>query len=386
MFVKIYYGCKYHHVFLVFMVITIGTLVITSLTQLETQIKPKLYNRLKTLQDVVPRNICQLNRTLVIVNGQVRTLVHVWEALFSNIILPNEPCDVILSIDDKRDNIPNAVLTGLRSHIIAILTTENERPEGLTEFWLTKRAIRKIHFDRYQFIIKTRTDLYHRIPICLRTIFGESDDFISSFHMFHRILMVKTARKNISAEETLYSWFMTAGMAEFIPSMLIRKPYSPWAKLHQHEWNKVLKSTLKNCTTKEKLMMIFEDAKNDEKVFYCFKLVLKRHKIIYNIGSTWIQFGHSKHIIPTAIKIADEFGTHTWAAVGYDDNDTLGHGQWKRVTESQMRLTFLTGGYNLIDLVNAADYRQTFKNKLTFQQAKHDKQFLFFVVRNRTIK
>jgi hypothetical protein len=98
-----------------------------------------------------------------------------------------------------------------------------------------------------------------------------------------------------------------------------------------------------------------------------------------------MQFGHSQHMIPTALKIAEEFGTHTWADVGFNDTNIMSNNQWKHVPESQMRLTFLKGGYNLIDLMNFDDYKQTFIANHTLGQAKLNKRFLFFVVRGHTI-
>ena len=385
MYFRICHDYKHWYFVLIFIVIAVIVSIIMNLKEWGKLMQLYQNNKIENSRITVSNKLCEQNRTLVIVNGQVRTIGHVWEALLLNVVQPNEPCDIIFSIDGKRDDIPNSVLAGLGSRIIAILTTENEKSEGLTEFWLMKRTIRKIHVDRYHFILKTRTDLYHGIPIRLRTIFGENDDFLPSFHSFHQTLMTKTTRTNYSAEEVLYSWFMTAGMIEFIPTMLMKKPYSPWAKLHQHEWNQNLRSTLKNCTINENMTTITDNVKNEEKILHCFKLAFVKHKIVYNIGSTWIQFGHSKHMAPTAIQIAEEFGTHTWAAFGFSDSDTLGHGQWKHVTETQMRLTFLNHSYNLIDLVNGADYRQTFHKQFTFEQAKLNKQFLFFIVRKETI-
>jgi len=372
-------------------VIVAAAVIATNITRFKTLSELTPY--LKIGYDVVPTStvvsksvdVCKRNLTLVIVNGQVRTLVHLWEALLRNIVQPNEPCDIIFSIDGKREDIPQAVIAGLGTRIIAILTTENEKADKQKEFWLMKRTIRKIHFDRYRFIIKTRTDLYHGVALPLRTVFGEADDFIVSFFAFHQTLMNKTAKTNFSAGEVLYAWMMTGGMVEFIQQMLIQTPNSPYAKLAQHEWNKNLKSTLSECSTMEKLVMKSGNPKNDEKILRCFNMALQRYKVVYNIGSTWMQFGHSQHMIPTALKIAEEFGTHTWADVGFNDTNIMSNNQWKHVTESQLRLTFLKGGYNLIDLHNHEDYIQTFIANHTFVQAKLNKRFLFFIVRGYTI-
>jgi hypothetical protein len=86
------------------------------------------------------------------------------------------------------------------------------------------------------------------------------------------------------------------------------------------------------------------------------------------------------------LKIAEEFGTHTWADVGFDDTSIMSKNQWKQVTESQLRLTFYKGGYNLIDLFNHYDYIQTFRANLTLVQAKLNKQLMFFIVRARTVQ
>jgi hypothetical protein len=326
------------------------------------------------------------NRTLLVITGQIRTMTHVWESILMNIVQPNEPCDVILSVDGNRESIPDVVLDGLGPHIVAILTTESEKPVGNMEFWLVARVIQKVYSDRYRFFIKTRTDLYHRIPIRLKTLFAESNDFIHFLHEFHKVLMKKTGQTTISVGETLYAWLITGGMAEFITPMLVSTPNAPWSRLHQHDWSRDLRRSLLECSTSRTTTMESQTADNDALIVYCVRFIFQKYRVLYNIGSPWLQFGQSHHLMSLSTRTLEEFGTHTWADAGFNDSDSVHINQWKHVPESHIRLTYLKMGFNVIDLINHPDFHQSFTPILAFQQAKFANYLTFFIVRNSSLE
>ncbi len=167
---------------------------------------------------------CNATRTLLIINGQVRDFIHVWKWTYASLVLPNEPCDVILFIHGNKTDIPKVVLQGFGNHITAILTTDTETPVGHTDFWITARAIRKIQSERYGYIIKTRLDLFHRLPISMKTIYAEDVNFMHHLRNFHRNLIRKTGRTNFTVAESLHPSIMTSGLVELIPIMVMITP------------------------------------------------------------------------------------------------------------------------------------------------------------------
>lgn len=328
-------------------------------------------------------NSNHVDRTLLVLSGQLRDFIHIWQWTYSSLVEPNEPCDVIFSIHGSRVAVPDIILKGFGHHILAILTTDTETPVGRIEFWLTARAIKNIHPECYAYVIKTRPDLFHRLPISMKTIYGKERNFICSLWSFHKTLLKKTGKKNLDVAETLYAWIMTAGLVELIPTMILRTPVTVWAKLAPNDWNKNIRATLHNHSKIAAATMEESNTVNDKKILEVLHLTLKRHKVVYNFGSTWLQFGPSEHMVPAFIKTAEQYGQHTWADVGFNDSDTLNENQWRDVTESQLRLTYLKGGYNLIDIIHEPDLVQSFLVNQTFRQAKEDASCLFFIVRSQ---
>ena len=323
------------------------------------------------------------DRTLLIINGEVRDFAQVWNWTYTRLVLPNEPCDVILSIHGTRADIPEVALKGFGAHVTAILTTETETPTGHTDFWMTARAVRKIQPERYKYLIKTRPDLFHRLPLSMKTIYGDNPDFMHYFRRFHRNLIHITRRTNFTVVQTLYAWIMTAGLVELIPTMVMRTPTTVWGKLLPDDWNKNVRLALIESCNASGLITLDEDAEKDKEIVRILKMVLAKCKVVYNFGGNWIQFGLTENMAPLSIRTADEFGQHTWADVGYNDSDLYNHNQFRHVGESQMRLTHLKGGYNLVDIIVEADLIQSFVVNKTFRQAVADNYGLFFIARSK---
>lgn len=323
------------------------------------------------------------DRTLLIINGQVRDFAQVWNWTYTRLVLPNEPCDVILSIHGTRADIPEVVLKGFGPHVTAVLTTEGETPTGHTDFYMTARAARKIQPERYKYLIKTRPDLFHRLPLSMKTIYADNPHFMQYFRRFHRSLIHMTRRTNFTVAQSLYAWIMTAGLVELIPTMIMRTPTTVWAKLAPNDWNNNVRLALIESCNASGLITLDKDAEKDKEIVRILKMVLAKYKVVYNFGGNWIQFGPTEHMVPLSIRTADEFGQHTWADVGYNDSDLYHINQFRHVGESQMRLTHLKGGYNLVDIVVEADLLQSFAMNKTFRQAVADNYGLFFITRSK---
>lgn len=326
---------------------------------------------------------CNANRTLLIINGQLRDFIQIWNWTYTQLVLPNEPCDVILSIHGTKAEIPEVILKGFGNHITAILTTETETPVGHTDFWMTARAVRKIQPERYTYLIKTRPDLFHRLPLSMRTIYADDENFMDDFRRFHRSLVQMTGRNNFTVADTLFAWIMTSGLVELIPTMIMKTPTTVWCKLAPNDWNNNIRIALIESCNASKLIKLDDNPTNDREIVRILKMVLTKYKVVYNFGGNWIQYGPAEYMVPLSIKTADEFGQHTWADVGFNDSDTYSLNQFKHVGESQMRLTHLKGGYNLIDIIVEADIVQSFVPVKTFRQALAENYGFFFIARSK---
>jgi hypothetical protein len=129
--------------------------------------------------------------------------------------------------------------------------------------------------------------------------------------------------------------------------------------------------------------MFDDNAEKEKKIVYIFKITLAKFKVVYNFGGNWLQYGSIEHMVPLSVKTQDKLGQHTSADIGYNDSDTWNEKQWSHVGESQMRVTHLKAGYNLIDIIHEPDLAMSFAPLQTFRQALLDKNTLFFIASSK---
>jgi hypothetical protein len=129
--------------------------------------------------------------------------------------------------------------------------------------------------------------------------------------------------------------------------------------------------------------MFDDNAGKERKIVHIFKITLAKFKVVYNFGGNCLQYGPTEHMVPLSIKTQDKLGQHTSVDIEYNDSDTWNEKQWRHVGESQMKLTHLKAGYNLIDIIHEPDLAMSFAHLQRFRQALLDKNTLLFIASSK---
>jgi hypothetical protein len=169
--------------------------------------------------------------------------------------------------------------------------------------------------------------------------------------------------------------------------MYIKNSKNKWNLLPPIEWNRNIKNYIYsipqylpyNTTSKlQSYSVIQEILKNISNLYPC----------LYIIGSTWIHFGPSHLLLNISKQVYIKSGTLDWNDFGFFLNDTKNRTHdpyWKKVTETQLRLTHLLNNktLNLIDIVNRFDYKKSFNRNDTSSLADdlNDKNLVFWLLR-----
>jgi hypothetical protein len=321
--------------------------------------------------------------TLIIIYGQLRTLETCIRSIFLNVIYPNRPCHIALSVDGSYADIPPPVITLLNASLIDIYTTQHktvQRDYHRIEFSLVYEALRRIpDLESYAYCLKVRTDIYVKHELCpISILYGECprDVFTRRFMLFCQSLPFKAEDE---PQRALVSWFMCAGMPQFIPHDL-EKTNSPWSLTSPKEWNT------------KRINEIMSTSFELKDVFHHVKRFARKYGIVVLIGSTWIHYGPMTHIDDLSREIYSLYGTLSWPNV--HDADVLEwadhkgrvhrrpHSSWKWITDNQLRLlhhTYTT--YMLVDLVNPGDYIESFDATHNHVENIKDPARLVWIVR-----
>jgi len=331
-------------------------------------------------------------RTLVIIFGQVRTLSTCIQSIYDNILYVNSPCHCILAIDGKFQDIPNDVIHLLNPYIYDIFTTHNhdddeiKRDHQSIEFSLVNSILSRINPDKYQFILKIRTDIYIRHPINLKIIYG-----LCSGHQFKKAFLDFIQHTKIHWKtqpfEAIQAWFLTGGLSFFISKQLDKDnpPVSPWSISNVYEWNAKLF---------KKLEMILERVNKDIDIPYIqflIRTLSKDDHILYLIGSTWIHFGLTMDVLNVSQKLHYHHTTMKWSHLNDDDvMEWTDHKnevrkkcvkEWRNITDDQIRMVHHLNDVRLMDLVNPNDYIESFDARHSFKVNKKDSNLFAFIVR-----
>jgi hypothetical protein len=123
--------------------------------------------------------------TLVLVMGQLRTMVFTSESIVSNLLLPNEPCHVSVALDAPQ-RLPEQIRRALSPWLVSessgappcqrSTSGTNVHACAHIEFRLAltalKSAVARPTAMRYKWMISVRTDTLIATPICVRCIYG----------------------------------------------------------------------------------------------------------------------------------------------------------------------------------------------------------------------
>lgn len=333
-------------------------------------------------------------RSLIIIFGQIRTLTNCLPSILNNILIPNSPCDVILSIDGYYHDIPLNVLHDLKLYLIDIYTTQNKdisRDNQRIEFELVREAFQRIKYpDIYTFALKIRTDIYIKYPIELKLIYGTCYKKHFENRFYQLIKHTKTDWK-MNPSQVLKEWFLTGSFDFFISRQLdiLNPPCHPWSIQNIYQWNQTLFQQIDElCEACKKPMTL-------DFIQYLIRQLSDNAHIVYLIGSTWIHFGRFNDIMKISTILCDSHTKMNWP--NHDDNDILQwidhkgkirqklQKEWKLITDDQIRLVHHINNYHLMDLVNNDDYIESFDATHTLSVNKKNPKLFAWIVRHTTI-
>jgi hypothetical protein len=182
--------------------------------------------------------------------GLPRTIEHTYRSMISNLIVPNEPCDVTVALDDNTslaDNVVSALEPWL-------LITYSERPrcprqrKGCTYHnygcphpeWLLRwqaAATLRASPGKYHYAVTVRTDTYVHFPFCVRCIYEKRP---AGLARFERALHDYEGRA-VGQDELKRMWMLCAGLRRMIPLYYEQPSHSLWCpRCHSALCNKTM--------------------------------------------------------------------------------------------------------------------------------------------------
>ena len=241
------------------------------------------------------------------------------------------------------------------------------------EFSLVKNVLKKIHKDDYTFMIKIRTDIYIRKPINIKKIYACSSEWN------HDIF---TSSNRLIEEKCKY-YILSGGFSFFLDRLLNnKKSQSPWSICDTEELNKEML---------KKINVVTDKLKTKYQIQLFLRNFMRKEKIIYLIGSTWIHFGYFQDLYDLSIKIEELYGTLLWPNKKDEDElswidhknqkRSLLQKEWKWITDDQLRRIHYHYNYCLIDLVNPNDYIESFDAQHKLNENKKNSSLFAFLVR-----
>ena len=317
-------------------------------------------------------NTTRLARVLVIVFGAYRSFDRTCDSIVRNIVAPNAPhVKIILSIDEEKSLLLNELagdcLAPYAESLVVLADQEKLRNGVPPEFTLVERALKHIQDlnETFDFMIKVRTDLQANVAMPpMAHIYGEvgvvshlnrnarRERFSRFLESLRSLYKAKLGRSPTSGE-TARAFILTAGMSEFLDTMLFHPHPSPFS-LGDHEFlRKNLEDALRSYESEGSFLKII-------------RKIHQSYPVAYLIGSTWLNFGRYDSMKTLSLSLVKLFGTLTWGEYGFDDSDGrrvngfVVVGKWLKVTESQMRLAHKRVKIDLVDLVNYPDYEKSF--------------------------
>ena len=378
--------------------------------------------------------------TLIVIYGLYRSFDITCNGIFQHIVRQNQPCHIIISLDDDITEFDSEILNcfaEFRQNITILNTkiTKKLRIHVMKEFELMERAMVWMEQSniKFHYILKVRSDNFVQTNIHAALSYGNHSNFYHSYLKFQENLelIYRThGRSNPSYSDCLFAWILTGGLIGYIKPMMITPSPSPWSLLNATAWNQNIYTYIQTHIqtreqTYEKINSQSDsqthkhshiNSNNNNTNYFLFESKIRadltdihtRFEIVYLIGSTWIQYGRAETIRQCSTDILTHFGTLKWnITIEKSDNNKIlpeilpkpfqwpknapfGDmkpnylpNEWTDITESQLRLIHLKNHWNLIDLVNLPDYFQSFllNEKYSLFQDLRNKELLVWILR-----
>ena len=160
-------------------------------------------------------------RTLIIIQGGWRQFSRIVDLTIENVIVPHAPCDVVLSLDWRGSEDTRVVLNKLAAYnLVGVLypsddTRHDPIVQNDVEFTQIVRALDIVNVSRYDYILKTRTDLAHLRRFSFATAAGYGADFPVAFSDFAD--SARRAQPGVGPCDVIAQWIFSAGLPHYQP-------------------------------------------------------------------------------------------------------------------------------------------------------------------------
>lgn len=282
---------------------------------------------------------------LLLIIGQIRRFRDILPYLWRNVISVNPITHIVFSLDCRESELtplyddPFWQILPIKS----VFITDGYSPRAYhpchVEFALVYEAIDMVDTDAYEFIMVTRTDILINLPFRIESIYSPDADEWARFADAHR----KILGDGRTPASVVYDYLLTAGHPEYIETMNVPTEHIYWCPVNAHEWNrKILETSIADAM----------DGHTGSPAAIV-KTIATTHRLCYLIGSTWFRFGWRDEMVST-IRACRGYNL-TYTSIG-----RTGLADREHATEAQLRLSYFTQGFRLIDIIYQNDYLISF--------------------------
>jgi hypothetical protein len=253
-------------------------------------------------------------RTLIIIQGQYRTLDLTIDSIVDNIVLPNQPCDVALSLDARETDVSATVIRKLQPFLVRSFFSDPDDARGqlaMIEFQQTLKPLTRIDLSKYGFVLRSRSDVYVARPFPMMLAFGFGDDFATAWRGFCSHM------NTTSPAAVLQAWFMTSGMPFYLNVTVRRTPPAMvWSPCNAYEFNEPLLQAIRHQGSK---LASVEDVVAVQEVV---QSIARDMRVMFTNGGLYVHFGAASDMLEgktqTHITIAVVLFTQSFS---YTSND-----------------------------------------------------------------
>lgn len=246
-------------------------------------------------------------RTLLIIQGSWRSFSRTVDLTIENLILPNMPCDVVLSLGSQTpigEAETNDTLSKLSPFLIDVLHPEDDRRKplpgpatGTAAYAQVIRALDVVNLTRYEFIMRVRTDLAMLHPFSFATVIGRSAEFPVALSSF--ISAVRAAQRSAQPCDVVAQWLFSLGSFYYLPDAiqaLANKRAMIWAPVTTLELSPHLLPAIKaacaaNWGGDDLAGWRFLESENSENTRSMIAGIVKSQHLMWVQGGDWMSFG-----------------------------------------------------------------------------------------------
>lgn len=326
-------------------------------------------------------NNFQQERTLLIIQGSWRSFDTVVDSVVLNLIFPNSPCDVVLSLDEfSKQHQESSALEKLSPYLLSILIPTDskrtfEHQGNGVEFSQIVRALDNVNTSRYTYIMKTRTDHFIHRPLSFKTAAGRSVNFSRAFRSFVR--QTRLFDPILTPCDIISRWIWSGGGLNFYlehaeNALGENPPEMLWSPHPNIFVTSLLQQDIQLLCARHSSFNSPIDYINAKNII---SFLVRKHNIMWLQGSTWISWGFTDSFIfvYNATDSAFFSGIHDWRAVPLPYH-YLSRPLWSKdsifplnkVTEIVIRLAHVLSGVTLIELRSKSEMLPSFRRSCVF--------------------